>query len=48
VTRVTLDTNELISAFNFRYVAFPDATVPVIRRALKIAATVDGLLDAAN
>jgi hypothetical protein len=30
------------------YVAFPDATVPAIRRALKIAAAVDGLLDAAN
>ena len=30
------------------YVAYPEATVPAIRRALKIAAAVDGLLDAAN
>ena len=30
------------------YVAFPEATVPAIRRALKVAAAVDGLLDAAG
>ena len=30
------------------FVAFPEATVPAIRRALKIAAAVDGLLDAAG
>jgi hypothetical protein len=30
------------------YVGFPEATVPMIRRALKVAAAVDGLLDAAN
>lgn len=30
------------------YVAFPEATVPVIRRGQKIAAAVDGLLDAAG
>jgi hypothetical protein len=30
------------------YVAFPDATVPMTRRAFKVAAAVDGLLDAAN
>lgn len=30
------------------YVAFPEATVPTIRRGQKIAAAVDGLLDAAG
>jgi hypothetical protein len=30
------------------YVGFPEATVPAIRRALKVAAAVDGLLDAAG
>jgi hypothetical protein len=30
------------------YVAFPEATVPAIRRGQKIAAAVDGLLDAAG